>query len=114
MAEKRDRAKCGNCGKVSDLDALEAYRNFWSRVAVGEEIPAGDCPQCGAFAYLVRPPARPSRVVVTVRGGVVQDVRKPRGVVVVLKDFDNCSVCGGVKCAAGLRAVEVHGRQTCP
>lgn len=112
MAEKTDRAKCANCSKVSDIDKLEAYRDFWSRVTPGDEVPAGDCPKCGAFAYVVRPPVRRPRVVVVVRGGVVQDVEHPREVLVTVKDFDNCQVCGGVKCDAGLRAVEVHGRQT--
>lgn len=110
MADKKERAQCANCSKRYDVDDLEEYSDFWSRVEVGGEIPAGDCPECGAFAYLIRPPARRARVVVTVRGGVVQDVQHPRGVLVVVKDFDDCGVCGGVKCDGGHRAEEVHGR----
>lgn len=48
------RAECGNCGGVWKLDELRGYRDFWSRVEPGQEIPAGDCPECGAFAYLVK------------------------------------------------------------
>lgn len=50
------KAKCDNCGKVfDDLEELDGYKDFWSRVEIGKEIPAGDCPDCGAFAYLVKP-----------------------------------------------------------
>jgi hypothetical protein len=106
------RAECGNCGGFWKLDELRGYRDFWSRVEPGNEIPAGDCPECGAFAYLVKRHAKPARVIVTIRGGVVQSVQKPRGVRVVVKDYDNCDECGGVKCAGGFRSVEVHGRVT--
>jgi hypothetical protein len=82
-------AKCGDCGGIWRLYELRGYRDFWSRVEPGNEIPAGDCPECGAFAYLVKKPVKPARVVVTVRGGVVQGVRKSRGIVVVVKDCDN-------------------------
>lgn len=108
-SESEKRAECGNCGGLWKVEELRGYRDFWSRAQVGGEIPAGDCPECGAFAYLVKKPQRPARVVVTVRGGIVQSVRKPRGVEVVVLDFDNCGICGGVKCSGGFRAAEVHG-----
>jgi len=50
------KAKCDNCGKeFDDLEELNSYHDFWSRVEIGKEIPAGDCPDCGGFAYLVKP-----------------------------------------------------------
>lgn len=44
--------KCSNCGTKQTEGGLDSYRDFWSRVQPGEIIPAGDCPTCGAFAYL--------------------------------------------------------------
>jgi len=103
------RAKCGDCGGIWKLDELRGYLDFWSRVEPGNEIPAGDCPECGAFAYLVKKPVEPARVVVTVRGGVVEDVETPAGVTYEVRDYDNCEKCGGVECSGGWRRVEAHG-----
>lgn len=46
--------KCDNCGKQFMLSELNGHKNFWERIEPGSEIPAGDCPDCGAFAYLVK------------------------------------------------------------
>ena len=51
-------------------------------------------------------------VYIDVRGGVVQDTTAPRGVVVIVRDWDNCDVCGGVDCNGGHDAEKVHGRKT--
>ena len=53
------QVKCDNCGWAGDVSETEEYRDFWSRVDVGGEVPAGDCPKCGAFAYLVKPATVP-------------------------------------------------------
>lgn len=45
-------AICANCSKVFSIEELEEYHDFWSRVEVGNVIPAGDCPECQAFCYL--------------------------------------------------------------
>lgn len=45
-------AECDNCERVFPVEKLDAYKDFWSRVEIGNEIPAGDCPECGAFCYL--------------------------------------------------------------
>ena len=47
------KAKCDNCGKVTDEDKLNEARDLHERVGVGGEMPAGECPACGALAYLV-------------------------------------------------------------
>uniref|UniRef100_A0A6M3ILS2 Uncharacterized protein n=1 Tax=viral metagenome TaxID=1070528 RepID=A0A6M3ILS2_9ZZZZ len=47
--------ECDNCGKQFKRGELKKYRDFFERVEVGKEIPAGDCPDCGAFCYLVKP-----------------------------------------------------------
>jgi predicted RNA-binding Zn-ribbon protein involved in translation (DUF1610 family) len=47
-----DMAVCDNCGHRCPADDLDGYKDFWSRVTVGGIVPAGDCPKCGAFAYV--------------------------------------------------------------
>jgi len=49
------KAKCDNCGKIFDLKKLLPCKDLLQRVEAGCEVPAGDCPECGALAYLVRP-----------------------------------------------------------
>ena len=48
-------AKCDNCGKVSGEDDLNEIVRLYERVDAGDEMPAGECPACGALAYLVKP-----------------------------------------------------------
>lgn len=49
------KVKCANCEWAGTADQCEPYRDFWSRVEVGEIIPHGDCPECGAFCYADTP-----------------------------------------------------------
>lgn len=53
------QVKCANCEWIGDQGETEEIADFWSRVDVGGEVPAGDCPKCGAFAYLVKPATVP-------------------------------------------------------
>ena len=44
---------CGNCdwqGTAETMDRL--ITNLDKRIAPGEIVPAGECPKCGALAYL--------------------------------------------------------------
>ena len=56
------QVKCDNCEWTGDStgqegeNEIQPIRDFWSRVDVGGEVPAGDCPKCGAFCYLVDNP----------------------------------------------------------
>lgn len=43
---------CANCDWVGTADQAEPCHDFWSRVAPGDTVPAGDCPDCGAFVFL--------------------------------------------------------------
>lgn len=43
---------CANCDWRGDVSDADACRDFWSRVEPGDTVPAGDCPECGAFAFL--------------------------------------------------------------
>ena len=53
------RHVCGNCGKFWDDEDVEndEIKDFWGRVSPGEEMPSGECPDCGALTHLNRPPA---------------------------------------------------------
>ena len=43
---------CDNCDfETGDSSELLEFRDFWSRAVPGSTIPAGDCPECGAFVY---------------------------------------------------------------
>jgi len=48
--------ECANCRRRFKESKLDGYKDFWSRTETGGEIPAGDCPRCGALAYLIREP----------------------------------------------------------
>lgn len=44
---------CRNCEyETANEHDLDPYRDFWSRITAGDEMPAGDCPRCGSFAYV--------------------------------------------------------------
>lgn len=44
---------CQSCNKLWENSELNEMRDFWSRVQVGDIVPAGDCPECGAFCFPV-------------------------------------------------------------
>ena len=52
------KVECGNCGKV--LDEAELARVFpdipdlTQRIAPGEQVPAGECPDFGALGHAIR------------------------------------------------------------
>lgn len=57
MTQRDPAVACDNCdwsGVESDLDAtLESVPHLCERLDPGSEVPAGECPECGALAYLV-------------------------------------------------------------
>ena len=56
IATVPDKASCGNCGAVHDVDDLNPISDLFQRVAPGEEMPAGECPEedcCGALCHLI-------------------------------------------------------------
>jgi len=60
-------AQCDNCGTVfqhTDGD-LARIRDLLQRIEAGSEVPAAECPQCGALAYVVREKPLPVYVVET-------------------------------------------------
>lgn len=52
---------CDNCDWQGNLSQVNAIRDPQERLSVGAEIPAGECPECEALAYLRdRPKALPT------------------------------------------------------
>jgi hypothetical protein len=42
---------CVACGWAGAAWSLRPIHDLLERVCPGEEVPAGECPDCGAFAY---------------------------------------------------------------
>ena len=57
--KNEERHVCQNCGKVwldSQIKVVMAdIEDFFSRVDPGEEIPSGECPECGALVHICKP-----------------------------------------------------------
>lgn len=49
----KTHAECQNCGKVWPVARLDDIEDVHSRVGVGEPMPAGECPECGAVCHPV-------------------------------------------------------------
>jgi hypothetical protein len=56
MPDEIRRVECGNCewkGREDEMRcSMEDGEDLWERLDAGSEVPAGDCPDCGAFCYL--------------------------------------------------------------
>ena len=52
------KVECGNCGKVWDEEELTRVfpdiPDLAERIAPGEPVPAGECPECGALVHEIR------------------------------------------------------------
>ena len=46
-----EKARCANCDKVFPVSKLDEAGDLYERVEAGGEVPAGECPECGALAY---------------------------------------------------------------
>ncbi len=46
-------ARCDNCLAKVEVNDLGEIEDFFVRVEAGGVVPAGECPGCGALAYLV-------------------------------------------------------------
>jgi hypothetical protein len=82
---KERMTRCDDCGRHFPEGKLDEYQDFWSRTEAGGEIPAGDCPRCGAFCYLVK---EPLTVVLQLEGGLIQASCVPDGVRLDVLDYD--------------------------
>ena len=50
----KTKVVCGNCNWKGTQDQTDIIRDAQERLAPGYEVPAGECPKCGALAYLTR------------------------------------------------------------
>lgn len=48
---------CSNCATTTPFAKLNAIDDIEQRISPGDEVPAGECPECGCLAYLVKPKA---------------------------------------------------------
>lgn len=51
--EHYELSRCGNCGKLHSEETLVEAKDLAERVAPGEEMPSGECPDCGALCHLI-------------------------------------------------------------
>ena len=73
-----ERCACADCDWQGPVTEAGEVRDFWSRIEPGDEFPAGDCPRCGAFAFLIKPPVQ---VLVLTEQGLVETIYvSPSGV----------------------------------
>jgi hypothetical protein len=49
-----DKAICGNCRGIYDQESLLPIQDLEQRIAAGEEVPAGECPECGSLCHLIK------------------------------------------------------------
>jgi len=99
---------------LSLLQAAEAAEHWLTEEAASEN--PGATKPCDIIRVLraaIRA-HKPPHIVITVLGGVAEVVEeKSTGKYTYeLRDYDNCSECGGVDCEGGHKAVEVHGHLT--
>jgi len=52
--EPGKKYQCDNCGKIHTGAKLKDIQDLSQRVDVGGEVPAGECPACGALCYIVK------------------------------------------------------------
>ena len=59
FSDDTDRHRCPNCGRIHATSALVEIKHIFQRVAPGEPMPSGECPDCGALCQVIRKPAAP-------------------------------------------------------
>jgi len=79
---------CDNCTWTGSIDDVVYPQDLFERLTPGAEVPAGECPKCGALAYLVKPEPEPIRVIALVEGGVLQSARSTVPVSFDVADLD--------------------------
>jgi hypothetical protein len=52
---ENEQARCDDCGRTWPIGDLAEPKRLSERLDPGGVVPAGECPDCGALAYPVRP-----------------------------------------------------------
>ena len=52
----RAKVQCDNCSWRGTAEGCVEVNDPWDRLTAGCTVPAGECPECGGLAYLVKPP----------------------------------------------------------
>lgn len=79
--------KCDDCGTVTPLSDLEPIQDPGERLSPNSPVPAGECPNCDALAYVIED-TDPDVLVITA-GGLVQSVAVAgKAVRAVIHDYD--------------------------
>lgn len=79
--------KCDNCGAVTPLSDLDPIQDPGERLSPNSPVPAGECPNCDALAYVIEDPE--PEVIVIVSGGVVRSASKDgQPFTITVHDFD--------------------------
>lgn len=60
-ATNPSKSECQNCGAVHDDSDLEEIEDIHERVEPGEEMPSGECPDCGCLCQPVKQTKRNPR-----------------------------------------------------
>jgi Zn finger protein HypA/HybF involved in hydrogenase expression len=53
IGEIEVHSECGNCGEEWAEDELDSIENLEQRIGAGEEVPSGQCPDCGSLCHLI-------------------------------------------------------------
>ncbi len=48
--------RCADCGCISRAEDLEGIKHLSQRLVPGDDVPDGQCPECGALSYRVNLP----------------------------------------------------------
>ena len=51
--EDAEYCQCANCRHIWNVNYLNEIKDFHQRVQAGQVVPGGECPECGALAYLI-------------------------------------------------------------
>ena len=91
--DKSILCQCDNCSWRGDVTECKQIHDLLDRVEAGGEFPAGECPKCGALAYLVSKTDISChhgipRVIISVSGGVADIIFKPIGIAISIFDYD--------------------------
>lgn len=50
-ADPNAQHKCNNCGELINGESLEMIDDIQERLCPNEDVPSGQCPECGALCY---------------------------------------------------------------